>query len=169
MNKYLNDRVGPGKNKTCYKEANSWLSLLKFKLDFPICKFSVASYLDTVRATRHWNSHIFPTLKPAQESQETATLANYPKIPIWTSASFRGEERFQILSKLTWKDNGTGLFLTTFPMGLPAEVKCCLFWHAITGSKGIRTPGNLLTFYGYKQPFRFYSWIKVYDKNCSKQ
>lgn len=51
MNKYLKDRVGPGKNKTCYKEANSCLSLLKFKLDFPICNFSLASHLDTVRIT----------------------------------------------------------------------------------------------------------------------
>lgn len=52
MNKYLKDRVGPGKDKTCYKEANSCLSLLNFKLHFPICNPSVNSYLDTARVTQ---------------------------------------------------------------------------------------------------------------------
>lgn len=117
------------------------------KLDFPICNFSVASYLNSVPATDTETATAFPLWSLHKESQEAVTSGNYTKILIWTSASFRGEEGFQILSKLTWKDNGTGLFFDHISHGITSWSKTLLVLtchYRLKGDKNSRESADFL-------------------------
>lgn len=127
MNKYLKDRVGPGKDKTRYKEANSCLSLLNFKLGFPICNPSVNSYLDTARVTQRWNSCIFSPPKPAQRKPKDCYIRKLHKNTDRNICKLQRGRKIPDFIQINMKGQWNRTFSTTFPTGLPAEVKRCLF------------------------------------------